>query len=302
MGISIVTLAYHEADSLREFLPKVKEQADRLNTDYEIIVVDGPETADDTPAICAALGACYFNQSEPGFGGAYRKAVKEATKDKFLILDGDGVHDPAMIPQFVEEFNHGFDVVIGSRYIVGGSSRVSKSSRAMSRILCACYRIAMGTSVKDLSDNYRLYSTAALKKLTLTCKNFEVMEEIFFKLMLEKGAAFRVKEIPVTIEEREFGQSTRKLTPFIICFGRQLLKTILMRMTYRSARTQKENEEVAESVLKHVGRLLSGGIGLCLDALIFIGFSRYGGGLLGSLAGCFVALLFSTVINHLFEF
>jgi len=256
MGISVVTLAYHEADNLRLFLPEVKKYVEALNEDYEIIVIDAAETTDDSPEICEALGIRYFNQDEPGFGGAYRKAISVAEKEKFLSLDCDGAMSAEIIPQLNEAYSDDIDAVIGSRYVRGGKCDAPFSSRLMSAVLNTCFRLGIGLSVKDFSVNCRIYHTKALKQLVLTCENFEVLEEIILKLKLMKGKSFTFAEVPISVYSRNFGKSTRRLGKFILCFGRLLLKTVVMRFTYDSRKSQAENERLAERKTKIWGNLL----------------------------------------------
>ena len=80
--ISVVLLAYKEAENLRVLFPQLKEILSVLGEDYELIVVDTKEPLDDTSEVCKQFGASYFNQVEPGFGGAYRKGIEVACGDK----------------------------------------------------------------------------------------------------------------------------------------------------------------------------------------------------------------------------
>lgn len=121
MGISVVLLAYKEAENLAFLLPKIKNIMDGLPEEYEILVIDTKEPLDNTPEVCKEFGARYINQEYPGFGGAFRTGIKYAEKDKFLILDSDGSHDPKYIPAIYKKFvEEECDLVIGSRYTEGG--------------------------------------------------------------------------------------------------------------------------------------------------------------------------------------
>ena len=69
MGISVVLLAYKEAENLSFLLPKIKDIMDGLPEEYEILVIDTKEPLDNTSDVCKEYGARYINQEFPGFGG-----------------------------------------------------------------------------------------------------------------------------------------------------------------------------------------------------------------------------------------
>ena len=168
MGISVVLLAYKEAENLTFLLPKIKEMMDSLPEEYEILVIDTKEPLDNTSEVCAQFGARYINQEFPGFGGAFKTGIKYAEKDKFLILDSDGSHDPKYIPSMYKKFTEeNCDLVIGSRYTEGGETNDAKSSIIMSHILNGFFRVCLGIKAKDISTDYRLYRTEQLKNVEL---------------------------------------------------------------------------------------------------------------------------------------
>ena len=107
--ISVVLLAYREEESLKLLFPRLIEQMDSLNEEYEMIVVDTDKPTDNTEAVCQQYGARYVNQEEPGFGGAYRKGISVMKGDKMLVLDSDGSHNPIYIPDIYNKYITGYD-------------------------------------------------------------------------------------------------------------------------------------------------------------------------------------------------
>jgi dolichol-phosphate mannosyltransferase len=231
MGISVMLLAYQEEENLRVLFPRLKQVLSEVGEDYELIVIDTKEPLDHTRELCEEVGAKYFNQEEPGFGGAYRKGIEVATMDKLLALDSDGSHSPSYIPAIYQKFMEGYDVVIGSRYVEGGHTDDAKSSQIMSWMLNTAYRLCLGIKAKDISTNYRMYHTEQLKKLTLTCTNYDVLEEILLKIKLLVGKKeFRIGESPISFDKRLYGESKRRLIPFIISYIKTLFRLLWMRI------------------------------------------------------------------------
>ena len=154
MGISVALLAYKEEENLKVLLPQIIEQVEKCGEEYEILVVDTEQPLDHTADVCERFGARYVNQEQPGFGGAFRTAIKYAKKDKFLILDSDGSHPPKNIQDLHRMFASGrYDVVIGSRYVKGGRTDDAKSSIIMSHMLNFAFRVCLGISAKDISTD-----------------------------------------------------------------------------------------------------------------------------------------------------
>lgn len=230
MGISVVLLAYKEEENLKVLIPKIKNNLEKIDEEYEILVIDTEKALDNTRVVCKALGAIYINQEEPSFGGAFRTAIKYADMDKLLILDSDGSHNPKYIGSIYEKFMLGADVVIGSRYVKGGRTNDAPMSIIMSRILNSVFRISLGINAKDISTDYRMYKTKQLKEVNLSCNNYDVLQEVLLKLKINKHN-LRVLEVPISFDKRMFGESKRNLIPFMISYILTLLKLIFIRLT-----------------------------------------------------------------------
>ena len=229
MGISVVLLAYKEAENLSFLLPKIKDIMDGLPEEYEILVIDTKEPLDNTSDVCKEYGARDINQEFPGVGGAFRTGIKYAEKDKFLILDSDGSHDPKYIPSIYKKFTEEeCDLVIGSRYTEGGETNDSKSSIVMSHILNTFFRICLGIKAKDISTDYRMYRTEQLKKVELQNENYDVLQEVLLRMKQNKPE-LKIGEVPISFQKRIYGESKRRLIPFIIGYMKSLIRFTFIR-------------------------------------------------------------------------
>ena len=230
MGISTVLLAYKEADNLRVLLPQIKENLEKCGEEYEILIIDTAEPLDDTKDVCEEFSVIYINQEEPFFGGAFRTGIKHASMSKFLIMDSDGSHNPKDIPEIYHKFSLGADVVIGSRYISGGKTNDSVLSQIMSKILNTVFRLCLGIKAKDISTDYRMYDTNALKKVDLGCDNYDILQEVLMKLGINNPALV-IYEVPVSFDKRIFGETKRRLIPFIISYIKTLVRLTVLRFS-----------------------------------------------------------------------
>jgi len=232
MGISVVLLAANEAENLVVLLPRIISSLEATQTSYEILVVDSSQATDDTPLVCANFPSVrYINQEEPRYAGAFRTGIRKAIMGKILVLDADGSHTPETIPELYARSCEGYDLVIGSRYCKGGHTRDSKVSFLMSMILNTVMRIVIGVRARDISTSFRIYDAAQLKAVSLSCQNYEVLQEVILRMKKNKKN-FSIAEVPITFEKRVFGQSKRKLLAFIATY----IKTLFMFLRIRFSR------------------------------------------------------------------
>lgn len=238
MGMSVAMLAYQEEENLKRLLPQIHKVLKEIGEKYEIIVVDTAQPLDNTAECCRKHHAIYVNQTSAGFGGAYRTAIDNIHFEKALFLDSDGSHDPRYIKNIYRMFMTGqYDVVVGSRYVKGGKTNDSRLSVMMSLCLNLAFRVCLGLKARDLSTNFRMYHTDQLRRTQTSCVNYDVLEEILVRIMLNEGR-LRIGETPISFEKRFSGESKRKLLPFIRSYLHTLLR--LMHLKYKEG--SKKNQ------------------------------------------------------------
>jgi len=299
MSISTILLAYKEAENLKILLPQIKENLDKCNEKYEILVIDTIEPLDNTKDICLEHGVKYINQEEPYFAGAFRTGIKYASMDKFLIMDSDGSHDPKYISEVNNVFLSGADVAIGSRYIKGGFTNDSITSRIMSFFLNTAFRIVLGIKAKDISTDYRMYHTADLKNVNLSCNNYDVLQEVLLKIKLNKGKII-IKETPIVFNKRLMGESKRRLLPFIMSY----IKT-LCSLTFIRAQYFLKNERGRRILKQFILYGLIGCIGAIIDFSVFYILNRWQYGfnpVINNIIASFIGFSFTFSFNTFFNF
>ena len=137
----IVIPTYNEADNIGKMIEHlnsktfidIKDKKDNLtqNWNMKILVVDG-NSPDGTGKVVEKEAKKYNNTflytetSKDGIGAAYLKGFKyamETLKADFVFeFDGDFQHPPETIPVMLKAMEDGYDYVIGSRKIPGGSN------------------------------------------------------------------------------------------------------------------------------------------------------------------------------------
>jgi dolichol-phosphate mannosyltransferase len=219
---SIVLPAYLEEENLRLLLPRLRTVLDARAEPYEIVVVDTVTPLDATPKLCAEAGVrCVTRAPGNTFGDAVRTGIAQARGRWIVFMDADGSHAPEFLPRLLEH-TPTYDVVIASRYIDGGYTENRRALVLMSRILNVSYSLVLGIPCRDVSNSFKVYEAERIKHLALRCHNFDIVEELLFKL-IRRYPSTRIKEVPFTFKKRMFGDTKRNL----VAFAATYLYTIL---------------------------------------------------------------------------
>jgi glycosyltransferase involved in cell wall biosynthesis len=125
-----------------------------LDLRLELLVIDDG-SADDTAALARAAGARVIAHDRTlGNGAAIKTGLKHARGNLIVIIDGDGQHDPALIPRLLSRFNEGADLVVGCRTHYRGSGWLRAAGN---RALNMFASLLTGTRIPDLTCGFRAF-------------------------------------------------------------------------------------------------------------------------------------------------
>ncbi len=127
----VIIPTYNEAGNIKRTIKQLQQVFAKIeNWQMSILVVDDT-SPDKTYQIVQRLQDQYqnlhliINKSKSGLGSAYLKgmdhAFDELGNDVVFEFDADLSHNPERVPDFLTKIEQGYDLVIGSRYISGGS-------------------------------------------------------------------------------------------------------------------------------------------------------------------------------------
>ena len=225
--LSIVLPSYNEGQNLRNLLPRIDSAIKSIDIKYEVIVVDSIGNVDGTQNICEKYDCKYVvRNGGNSYGDAVRTGIEIAEGDLVLFMDADGSHSPEFIPELLRYASE-FDIVTASRYVNKGHTENNFILTLMSRVLNITYSLVLGLPCKDVSNSYKIYHKNQLKSINLTCNNFDIVEEIIFKLYRSKKI-FKIKEVPYAFQKRMFGKTKRNLFMFVITYVYTIVKLRLM--------------------------------------------------------------------------
>ncbi len=210
----VVLPTYNE----RENLPIMVEALFGLGIDgLELLVVDD-NSPDGTGELAEQLRAqrpdtihVAHRPQKLGLGPAYIDGFGRALAlgaDYIVEMDADFQHDPQILHQFRRWVEH-YDVVVGSRYIRGGSveDRWSFSRKLLSRGGSIYARLILGLRTHDPTGGFKCFRASALRAIDL-----ERIRSSGYTFQIEMSyacqrAGLRVKEVPIHFVDRARGTS-----------------------------------------------------------------------------------------------
>ena len=196
--LSIVIPARNEAGSLRDMLPRLAG----LMSDAEILVVDDG-SSDDTAAVCAQAKVRHLRHQYPkGNGAAIKTGARAAKGDVLIFMDADGQHQPEDIPRLLEQFNQGYDMVVGARQ---SGSQAGLHRAAANDIFSRFASWMVMQPIADLTSGFRVVRASRFRQfLYLLPNGFSYPTTItmsFFR------AGYSVAYVPIHSPRRSSGTS-----------------------------------------------------------------------------------------------
>lgn len=208
---SIIIPTYQEAKNLPELTERIS--ALPLLQSFEVIIVDD-NSQDGTIETIAQLQSHYpwlhliTQRDTRSLSKAVMTGIEHSRYPVIIIMDADLSHPPEKIPDMLTALSQSdVDIVVGSRYIKGGS--VDDSWPLSRRLISRCSALLAGIIV-PIRDP--LSGFIAVKKTT--CFTQAKLEPIGWKIGLEimvKSGSRKIREVPIHFAERKKGISKLNL-------------------------------------------------------------------------------------------
>lgn len=177
--VIIIIPTYNERDNIGEMIERLRHVFLQIK-DYDMgILIYDSNSPDGTATLVKTYQEHFDNvylQSEAqksGLGNAYIHAMNYAIDilkaDIVFEFDSDGSHNPDYLPSMMQAFSKGADVVLGSRYVKGGSIPKNwglhrKFLSVIGNIIARCI---LSAKIKDYTTGFRGTRAVFLKKIDL---------------------------------------------------------------------------------------------------------------------------------------
>ena len=212
LSVFVVLPTYNEAENIERLLTDIRRNA----PDAQILVIDD-SSPDGTGKIAQRTGESLggieviTRAQKSGLGSAYRHGFDVALglgADIVITMDSDFSHDPSVIPTMISLIGSGADLVVGSRYILGGGTRNWPLHRRILSRAANIYASSMlGLGVHDSTSGFRAYHASALTEIDPTtgeAEGYAFLTELI-RRMARRGSV--IKETPIIFADRLHGRS-----------------------------------------------------------------------------------------------
>ena len=160
--VSVVIPAYNEEAAIGAVVEAVRDALTKGHIgEFEIIVVDdGSE--DRTAELAEQAGArVVLNMHNIGYGFSLKTGIDAAVHDTIVITDADGTYPVDRIPDLIEIYRRGFNLVVGARS--GPHYRESFIKSPLRLIFKWMVEFTVGRRVLDINSGLRIFSKEEVK-------------------------------------------------------------------------------------------------------------------------------------------
>jgi dolichol-phosphate mannosyltransferase len=209
--VVMVVPTYNEAQNLEWIVGRLRA----AQPGVDVMVVDDG-SPDGTGAIADRLAAAddavtvLHRTAKAGLGAAYLQGFRvtlDAGYDVIGQMDADGSHQPEQLHRLLDRLRSA-DLVIGSRYVPGGSVVNWPAQRLLlSRGGNLYVRLLLGMPVRDATAGFRVYRRHTLEKVdlaTVRSAGYVFQTDLAHRAV---QAGFTVAEVPIEFIERVRGDS-----------------------------------------------------------------------------------------------
>jgi len=271
----VIIPTYNERENIIRLLPVLLDVFKKVPSHYDmhVLVVDDSSPDGTSTAVRSCIERykqvhLLVNPTKGGLGAAYLGGMKEAfgplKADVVFEFDADFSHDPEKIPLFLQKIDEGYDMVLGSRYIPGGSipQNWGLHRKFLSIVGNLFINLVLTTFViRDWTGGFR-----AMTKKVYDAVHNEMSADRFSGYTFQIGflhkavrKGFRITEIPFHFADRTSGHSK---------LGAEYLKNTLIYIV-----KVRLHEIIALRVFKFG---VTGGIGFVVNTVGLFVFSRIG--------------------------
>jgi dolichol-phosphate mannosyltransferase len=227
--LSVVIPTFNEAQNVREMISRLDVALKGIA--WEAIFVDD-NSPDGTAAEAKALSAvddrvrCIKRLGRRGLASACVEGIMSSAATYVVVIDADLQHDERILPRMLSLLtNDSADLVIGSRYIPGGSADAFASSRAsFSKLANKIAQMLLGVSVSDPMSGFFMMRRDRFEQVAgeLSSIGFKILLDV----MVTARGQLRVVEVPYEFRARLHGESK-----FDAQIGLEFLGLILAKLT-----------------------------------------------------------------------
>lgn len=210
LQLSVIVPTFNEAANVSPMIDALHQALDN-RVAWEVVFVDD-DSPDGTAEIAKAFSLkdqkvrCLHRIGRRGLSSACVEGILASAAPFVAVIDGDLQHDERILPKMLAAATEGADLVVGTRYMEGGSTGDWSAGRVkISRFATKIAKIVTKTDLSDPMSGFFLLSRLNFNTLAPN------LSSIGFKILLDICASSkrvpRVAEVPYRFKTRQHGDS-----------------------------------------------------------------------------------------------
>ncbi len=166
-----------------------------------------------------------------GLGAALRTGFRYAESPIVCTVDSDCTYPPERLPELVALLADGAEVATAWAWHPGNEPvDADQDPDALGRAVSGLYQRLVGQDVHTFTCLFRAYRRDALVRIPFRSDGFASVAEIMLRALL---AGYRVRELPMRLGARRFGESKLKIGDAIVAHASLLMLAATLVATRR---------------------------------------------------------------------
>jgi dolichol-phosphate mannosyltransferase len=225
--LSVIVPTFNERDNVTTLFRRL--EAALAGVSWEVIFVDD-NSPDGTWDVVRALARedsrvrCIRRIGRRGLSGACIEGILASSAPYAAVIDADLQHDETQLPRMLALLQGGeADLVVGSRYIAGGSAESFNKQRAgISALATEVAKRVLRVKIADPMSGFFMIRSDRFEQLApqLSTQGFKILLDI----VATARGELRIKEIPYAFGARLHGESKLDSTVALDFLGLVLAK------------------------------------------------------------------------------
>jgi len=192
--VSVLIPVYNEEVGIKLLLDKIIEL--KFHELYEVLVINDGSSDHSLEVVKNYPVRVYSHSVNKGYGAALKTGIRKAKGEKIVILDSDGQHDPAEIPQIVSLLDD-HEMVIGTR---DKDSFQVRTRQVGKRMIKWIGEYLVEQKLPDYNSGYRGFNKELIRNMLHIMPNGFSFSTTSTLAFLKEGYA--IGTIPIMVKER----------------------------------------------------------------------------------------------------